>query len=297
MTVPVKESQIGEVIRAPAVLGNFMMDMEFLTIPQRLMANRTETVLLSEKRSLLTFFRGIAHPSLLPIVLQRRVVRGVILGHHPMSHDSRPGEFSECAAGFFIHEHPSVLTVFMGLAPIFRGSPSTRLRGMSAFHVAFCALIHEVIQVSKDFLGHAGSKVLAPSPNHRVERLDEPSGRRSHLLAPDPFQSPFELINGVLARFDQQFVTVARAVRGGVVADVKAEQVKSFGEMAQAGLVLRQLESSPFEPVRQSFLRFLGLFSGRAKHHQIVSVSYPGIVPRCLTSGGVANPQGVFHAV
>jgi len=60
-----------------------MMDMEFLTIPQRLMANRTETVLLSEKRSLLTFFRGIAHPSLLPIVLQRRVVRGVILGHHP----------------------------------------------------------------------------------------------------------------------------------------------------------------------------------------------------------------------
>jgi len=68
MTVPVKESQIGKVIRAPAVLGNFMMDMKFLTICQRLMANWTETVLLSEKRSVLRFFRSIALPSLLPIV-------------------------------------------------------------------------------------------------------------------------------------------------------------------------------------------------------------------------------------
>jgi hypothetical protein len=68
MAVPVKESQIGEVIRAPAVLGNLMMDMKFLTIPQRLMANRTETVLLFEKRSMLRFFRDIAPPSLLPIV-------------------------------------------------------------------------------------------------------------------------------------------------------------------------------------------------------------------------------------
>ena len=69
MTVQVEQSQISEVIRATAVLGNFMMDMELLTILQMLMANGTEAMLPPEKLSMLTFFRGVTGPSLLPIVL------------------------------------------------------------------------------------------------------------------------------------------------------------------------------------------------------------------------------------
>lgn len=81
------------------------------------------------------------------------------------------------------------------------------------------------------------------------------------------------------------------------MADVKAEKVKSFREMAQTGLVLRQLESSWLEPIRQSVLRFLGRFSGGAKHHQVIGVPHQSILALCLTTGGVTNPQGLFHAV
>jgi hypothetical protein len=45
-----------------------MMDMELLTILQRLMAHGTEAVLPPEKLSMGTFFRGVTSPSLLPIV-------------------------------------------------------------------------------------------------------------------------------------------------------------------------------------------------------------------------------------
>ncbi len=49
---------------------------------------------------------------------------------------------------------------------------------------------------------------------------------------PESFQLPFDLRDGACTRCDQEFVATACAVGGGIVADVKTEEIETLGEMA-----------------------------------------------------------------
>ena len=80
MTVDMHESQIIEVFRSPELLGNDMMDMEFLAIFERLVADRAGTLLPRKQRAVsVTLSRHCFCASLPPVVLQGGVVGRIIL--------------------------------------------------------------------------------------------------------------------------------------------------------------------------------------------------------------------------
>jgi hypothetical protein len=93
---------------------------------------------------------------------------------------------------------------------------------MSAFHVPLSAIIHETVDFGEGLLGHPSAKVVAPAPDHRVHLVDQGHCGCPHMLAPEPFELPLQLLNRVRARFDQQLVAAARAVRSWIMPDVEA---------------------------------------------------------------------------
>ena len=69
MAVMVNQPQIREVVFAPALLGNHMMDVEFLAIFQVLVADRADAFLPLDKLSTTKRRHLRFRSSLLPVVL------------------------------------------------------------------------------------------------------------------------------------------------------------------------------------------------------------------------------------
>jgi len=155
-----------------------------------------------------------------------------------MPHALGPGEFPECGLTFFIHKDPLVLTS-PGSAPVLVRSPPTGFPGMASLHVPLGAVVHETVQPRKDLLGHAGTEVIAPASDHRVHGVDQGHGGGPHLSAPNPFEFPSDLLDGVLTGFDQQLVAAFRALRGQVMPDIESQEIEAFEEMTDAGLIFR----------------------------------------------------------
>jgi hypothetical protein len=65
----VNQPQIGEVVFAPAFLGNRMMDMKFLTIFQVLVTDRTETLLSLDELAATKYGHLGFSSSLFPVIL------------------------------------------------------------------------------------------------------------------------------------------------------------------------------------------------------------------------------------
>ncbi len=65
---------------------------------------------------------------------------------------------------------------------------------------------------------------------------------------PESFQLPFDLRDGACTRCDQEFVATACAVGGGIVADVKTEEIETLGEMADVRFGLAAAGCSVYNP-------------------------------------------------
>jgi hypothetical protein len=127
------------------------------------------------------------------------------------------GEFP--LGALFILKDPPVLTT-KSLPPIFLRSPPPRFPRVAPLHVALSTLIHEMIQVVKHLLGHANTEVVAPASDHWIDLIDQRHCGRTHVLAPDAFEFPLHVFDGVRARFDQQLVATARALGRRIMADI-----------------------------------------------------------------------------
>jgi hypothetical protein len=59
--------------------------------------------------------------------------------------------------------------------------------------------------------------VPAPASDHWIHLIDQGHSGRAHASAPESFELPLDLFDGVLARFNQQLVATARAIGGRCV--------------------------------------------------------------------------------
>src|SRR5262245_724876 len=167
------------------------------------MADQTEPV-LPPGELLRTASHALgALPPLAPVVLERRVIGGVGGGHESMADDFGPGEFPQGPMPFLILKHPAVLTATRP-APILLGSPPAGFSRVPPVHVALSASIHEAVQGREYLLGHPDTEVGAPAPDERIHLINQGDGGGAHMLAPEPFQLPFDLLDGVGTGFDQQ---------------------------------------------------------------------------------------------
>jgi hypothetical protein len=58
------------------------------------------------------------------------------------------------------------------------------------------------------------------------------------MLAPEPFELPLQLVDGVRARFDQQLVATARAVRGWIMPDGEAQEMEAVSQVTNLSFVV-----------------------------------------------------------
>ena len=144
-----------------------------------------------------------------------------------MSYDLRPSKFPERGITRFIHKDPPVLMTRRP-APVFVRSPPAGFHWVASLHVALGAVIHEVVQLGKDFLGHPNAEVITPTSDQGVHLVDQGYRGRAHVFAPNPFEFPLNLTDRLVARFNQQLIATARAVWGRVMPDVKSEEIEPF---------------------------------------------------------------------
>ena len=154
-----------------------------------------------------------------------------------MPNDFRPGEFPKRDMPNLILKEPLVLTSDNS-PPVLLGSPPSRLLGVSAFHVALCTVIHEIVQCGESLLGHPSAKVVAPAPDQRVHLVDQSHSRSPYMFAPEPFQFPFQFGDGVRARFNQQLVAAARAVGSGIMPNVEAQEIEALSQVTNMGFLI-----------------------------------------------------------
>ena len=93
-------------------------------------------------------------------------------------------------------------------------------------------------KVGEDLLGHPDAEVVAPAPDHRIHLVDQRDGGRAHMLAPEAFELPFDLLDGVRARFDQQLVATARAIGSRIMADVEPQEIEAFSQVTNMGFLV-----------------------------------------------------------
>ena len=117
------------------------------------------------------------------------------------------------------------------------------------------------------------------------------------MLAPESFEFPFALCDGVVARFDQQLVATAGAGGCGRRADVKSQAVKACAEVTNVGFLVRQAHATRPEPGAQEVLGFDGFFVCGAEDHEVSGVPHERVNPTAHPLGGLRNPQGLFHTV
>ena len=157
--------------------------------------------------------------------------------HETMSNDLDPGKFPQRGVPRFILKDPSILPT-QGLSPIFIRSPPPRFHRATSFHVTLSPLIHEVIQVVEDFLGDADTKVIAPASDHRIHLVDQCDRGRPHVLAPDAFEFPLHIFDGLRTRFDQPLIATVRAIGSRIMANVKRQKIEPFPQVTNMSLLV-----------------------------------------------------------
>jgi hypothetical protein len=254
MAVRMHESQIREVVRATMVLGKDMMDVQVLAVFEHLETDGTAALLpAGELPRAIRQGLGPA-PPLSPVVLESRVIGGIGRGDQPMAHDPRPGEFPEGGMRLGILKDPAVPPGSHGPAPILLSSPPAGFARVASRHVALSAGEHEGVQIAEHPGGHPGAEVLAPASDQRVHGVDQRDRGRAHVLPPERFELPSDLLDGALARLDQQLVAAARALRRRIMPDVKPQELEALGEMANVGFGFRPSQSSCSQPRGQEVL-------------------------------------------
>src|SRR5262249_8954028 len=172
------------------------------------MAPRTETV-LSPGELPRAPSRGLGSvPPLAPVVLEGRGIGGMRGGDQPMADDLGPGKLPEGPMSLFILKHPAVLST-TDVAPLLLGPPPAGFSRVTPLHVAPGACIHEAIQGREHFLGHPDTEIVAPASDYWIHLINQCHGGGPDVLAPEPFELPFNLRNGVGTWFDQQLVPAA----------------------------------------------------------------------------------------
>ena len=58
------------------------------------------------------------------------------------------------------------------------------------------------------------------------------------MLAPDAFELPFDLFDGLRARFNQQLVAAARAIGRRIMADVERQKIEAFAQVTNMRLLV-----------------------------------------------------------
>src|SRR5262245_2779874 len=169
---------------------------------------------------------------------------------------------------------------------------------MSVPGIASRTTVHPVIHLVEHFRGHYRSEVIRPTSDDRVEAVQD--GPDIVALEPEPDVSKFLLFCGYrsLAWFDKQLVPRPRGLGGSVVFHVEAQEVKSFRQVDNPGLLGRQSKTSFGQPRRQDLvLHQEGIFLAFAEHHEIVCISYHRSSSLDFSLGVVLYSQGGFQAV
>src|SRR5262249_4865886 len=202
------QPEIREIVCPTVTLGLHGVDVDLFPIVESLVTDGTAPVLPPGElsRAARRVMGGL--PPWTPVVLERRVIGGRGGGHASMADDCGPGEFPEGAMPFLILKHPAVLTT-AGPAPILLGSPPAGFSRVTPLHVALSASIHEAVQGREYLLGHPDTEVEAPAPDKRIHLVNQGDGGGAHVLAPEPLELPFDLLDGVGTWFDQQLVSTA----------------------------------------------------------------------------------------
>src|SRR5262249_43775969 len=202
------QPEIHEVLCPTVTLGPHVVDVDLFPIVQSLVADRTAP-LLPPGELLRTARRALGSlPPLAPVVLERRVIGGIRGGHESMADDCGPGDLSEGPMSLLILKHPAALAP-VDAAPMLLGSRPAGFSRVPPLHVALSASIHEAVQGREHLLGHPGTEVGAPAPDERIHFVNQGHGGGPDVLAPEPFQLPFKLRDGVATWFDQQLVSTA----------------------------------------------------------------------------------------
>ena len=84
---------------------------------------------------------------------------------------------------------------------------------------------------------------------------------------------------------------------GWIVADVKTEEIKTLGEMADVGFGCGPAQPTWCEPLGQERLGHHGLSVRRTKDCHIIGVAYERVCAAERAAGGVITPQRLFHTV
>src|SRR5882724_6263520 len=113
---------------------------------------------------------------------------------------------------------------------------------------------------------------------------------------PESFQLPFDLRDGACTRCDQELVAAACAVGGGIMADVKTEEIEALGEMADVGFGFGPAQPTWCEPLGQERLGHHGLCVCGTKDCHIIGVAYESVCAAERAAGGViTNGVSLLH--
>src|SRR4051794_9533039 len=203
-----------------------------------------------------------ASSALPPVGGQSRVVRGRVGLDHLVAADGSPGQACQAGAGVPVTKEPSVLSGRVEPPEVAVHDPSVRLRLVPVLGPREHRPHQGVVDLGEHLLGHDRPVVRRPAAQDRVEPADHGKRIRAVEAAHLGAQPGPEPLDGRLGRLDQQLSGAA------VVAGVKPEEVKPFGQVHDAGLVLVERQPSGCQPRGEPLLDLLGLLPGVAKRHQ-----------------------------
>jgi hypothetical protein len=202
------QPEIREVVCPAVTLGPHVVDVDLFPIVQSLVADRTAPVLPPGEWPRATGRAGGALPPWAPVVLEGRVIGRIRGGHESMADDGGPGAFPEGPMPFLILQHPAVLTTAEP-APILLGAPPARFSRVPPLHGALSASIQEAVQGRAYLLGHSDAAIVTPASEDGIHLVTQRHGGGAPVLAPEPFELPLDLPDGVGPWVDQQLVATA----------------------------------------------------------------------------------------
>jgi hypothetical protein len=291
------EPHISEDVRAPLWLRHPMGDVERLAMLKRLVTDGTEP-LVPPGEWLVALRHGVASGAPLPpIGLQGRVIGGIGLWDQPMTDNPCPGDLAQGGMALLILQDPACLPGSTGPAPLLLRSPPARLGRMAPLHVALSALVPAGIQVGEDFGRHTDAEVRPPASEQRSAGVDQGHRGRAHVLSPEGFDLPSDLLNRGLARLAQQLVATARAVGRGIMPKVKSSEIDAFGEVANVGFGFRPSHASCPQPGGQELWGCDGGLLRRTQDRQIISLPDQRLGPSEPTFRTIRESQGLLQAM
>ena len=177
-----------------------------------------------------------------PVVDQRRVVRGRRRGHHPVPDDRGPGELAQVEAAGAASEHPLVPPGGVERVEVPGRDPARRLVRVREAGPLVDQPPHMRVQCCERAFGHPDPVVRSPPGDDRVELGDQRVGvgptQGPHLGG----QSPADPPQRIVTRLGQQ-LAVRKSANG------EAQKVHTLREVRDPGLVLVEDQTPGSQPV------------------------------------------------